>query len=875
MTEARNQVFPYPNHCDNLNGCDLIQNFKTFTALLVKEKVMIPSIIHQTWKDREIPQELHPFQASWKRYHPTWEYRLWTDVDCRKLIADHYSWFLPIYDLYPQPIMRTDTARCFILHHFGGIYADLDYECLKPFETLLAGKDLVLGCEPHSHVQRSQAQTRGFDFILSNAVMASVPGHRFWEHLFKSFVGAHMEPNPLDTTGPFLLTRAYLEAPDKSEINIISPEDLFPFDESEVWEAGTKRTTLPPPPGEAYGIHYWQGTWWRKTKMRWYASRPPKTIDIAQTKNGAGEIIAIRTLKSSLIQRILPRNAPSSRSPPRISSPIIPGILPEAVNGVWYQVTHQNEVVASALLDVKQILRFLNTLDHPPLVTALMVTKGRTALAQRAVLNFQKQTYPHCELVIVNDDEDDQLRTWVQSLADTRIHLLNLPTDQRSLGVLRNIAMQEARGDYVAQWDDDDFSHPMRLALETGLVLLHNADACFLQRWMLWAPEQRRLAISHRRLWEGSFLARKVTIPPYPDIAKGEDTPVADAIALNQRTVLLDYPQLYTYVIHSQNTHETSHFEKFFAKATAIYESGAYDIAIRQLQNDFDIDLSQWIEGQPACRYDHPISGRRSRRSPALASYPSILILTPVKNSAADIPRYIHNLHTLQYPHDKLTIGLLEGDSTDDTYEILSAALPQLAVDFHAAYLFKEDMNYKSALPRWVPSEQRRRRAAIAKSRNSLLMRSLDNQDWVLWIDVDVESFPADVLEHMLATGKDIIVPHCVLPDGRTFDLNTFKLEPGATSWDWSPYLIDGILQPPIGWGRNYLSDFPDEDLVELDSVGGTMLLVRAEVHRHGALFPVAPYNNLLETEGFASMARDMGYSCWGLPWLTIQHPRK
>lgn len=836
---------------------------------------MIPTIIHQTWKDRKIPHDVRPFQASWKRFHPDWEYRLWTDVECRKLIADHYSWFLPIFDLYPQPIIRTDVARCFILHHFGGVYADLDYECLQPFETLLAGKDLMLGCEPHSHTRRSQALARGFKFILSNAVMASVPGHPFWEHLFKAFVGAHLEPNPLDTAGPFLLTRAYLEASDRSGISIEPPEFLFPLDESELWEARTKRRAPPPPSKEAYGIHHWQGTWWRKPKMRWYAPRHTKTTDLAKMKDGSGDFIGVRRMKSFLKETLLPQKMPSPQFPLRISSPIIPSVLPEAANGVWYQVTHKNEVVVSALLDVKQVLRFVDTLDHPPLVTAMMVTKGRMALAQRAVLNFQNQTYPHRELLIVNDDEDDSLQTWVQKLGDRRIHFLRQPPEQRSLGALRNIALREARGDFVAQWDDDDLSNPMRLAIETGLVLLHNADACFLQRWMMWAPGQRRLAISHRRLWEGSFLARKDIVPPYPDIAKGEDTPVADAIALNQCTVLLDFPQLYTYVVHGRNTHEISHFEQFLMKATAIYEGGAYDIAIRQLQDDLDIDLSPWIEGQPASRYDHPVSENVSRRTPVLTTYPKILILTPVKNSADDIPRYLHNLHTLQYPHDKLTIGFLEGDSTDGSYEILSSALPQLAVDFHAAYLFKEDLGYQSSLPRWAPSEQRQRRAAIAKSRNSLLMRTLDEQDWVLWIDADIESFPADVLEHMLATGKEIVVPHCILPGGRTFDLNTFKLEPGAASWDWSPHLIDGILQPPLGWGRDYLSDFPDEELVALDSVGGTMLLVRADVHRHGAIFPVAPYNHLLDTEGFASMARDMGYTCWGLPWLTIQHPAK
>lgn len=837
---------------------------------------MIPCIIHQTWKEKEIPEQVRPFQASWRRYHPHWEYRLWTDIDCRRLLAEHYSWFLPIYDLYPQPIMRVDAVRCFILHHFGGIYADLDYECLQPFDSLLAGKDLLLGCEPQEHTQRQQALVRGLDYILSNALMASIPGHPFWEHLFKAFVGAHLEPNPLDATGPFLLTRTYRETPDRNGISIVPPEVLFPLDESELWEAETKRA-VPPTPREAYGIHHWQGTWWRTPGIRWHMHQRAKAAEPINTRAVVGRLLKGMIQRNQVYpkKRLSPHEVHSHQLSTRVSSPIATSVLPEAVSGVWYQVMHRNEVVASALLDVRQVLRFVEELNQPPLVTAMMVTKGRPALAQRAVRSFQNQTYSNCELLIVDDDEDDTLGRWVQSLGDKSIRHMHLPPEQRRLGTLRNIAVQEAHGKYVAQWDDDDLSHPQRLALETGLVLLHNADACFLQREMLWAPGQRRLVISVRRLWEGSFLARKATLPGYPDKGKGEDSPVADAIALNQRTVLLDYPQLYTYVFHDRNTHESTHFELHWAAATTTYEGGAYDVAIRQLQDDMGLDLSPWIKGQPASRYDKTLSWRAFRHPPVLTTYPHVLILTPVKNSATDIPRYLHNLRTLHYPHERLAIGFLEGDSTDGSYEILAAALPDLAADFHAVHLFKEDVGYQSELPRWVPSQQRQRRAAIAQSRNSLLMRTLGEEDWVLWIDADVEAYPADVLEQLLATGKDIVVPHCILPDGRTFDLNTFKLEPGAASLDWSPYIIDGILQPPVGWGRSYLSDFPYEELVEVDGVGGTMLLVRADVHRHGAIFPVVPYQHLLDTEGFASIAKSMGYSCWGLPWLKIQHPAK
>jgi mannan polymerase complexes MNN9 subunit len=51
-----------------------------------------------------------------------------------------------------------------------------------------------------------------------------------------------------------------------------------------------------------------------------------------------------------------------------------------------------------------------------------------------------------------------------------------------------------------------------------------------------------------------------------------------------------------------------------------------------------------------------------------------------------------------------------------------------------------------------------------------------------------------------------------------------------------------------------------------LDGVGGTALLVKAEVHRDGAMFPPFPFYHLIETEGFAKMAKRLGWSSWGLP---------
>ncbi len=35
----------------------------------------VPRIIHQSWKDTNVPEGFRPWQDSWKKNHPGWEYR--------------------------------------------------------------------------------------------------------------------------------------------------------------------------------------------------------------------------------------------------------------------------------------------------------------------------------------------------------------------------------------------------------------------------------------------------------------------------------------------------------------------------------------------------------------------------------------------------------------------------------------------------------------------------------------------------------------------------------------------------------------------------------------------------------------------------------
>jgi mannosyltransferase OCH1-like enzyme len=99
----------------------------------------IPKIIHQTWKTDRIPEAWQPWTRTWRVFHPDWQYRLWADEDNRRFVETHYPDFIETYEGFSYNIQRADAVRYLILYKLGGLYVDLDFECLRPVNDLLAG----------------------------------------------------------------------------------------------------------------------------------------------------------------------------------------------------------------------------------------------------------------------------------------------------------------------------------------------------------------------------------------------------------------------------------------------------------------------------------------------------------------------------------------------------------------------------------------------------------------------------------------------------------------------------------------------------------------------------------------------------------------
>ena len=181
-------------------------------------------IIHQTWKESTIPDQYASFVASVKQHNRGYEYRLWTDQNNRELIAKRFPWFLPTYDSYKHPIERADAVRYFILYEYGGVYIDLDMECLKSVDDLFEKAEVWFSIEAGPSI---------YNKVISNAFMATPRKHPLFKDLIRQLPRViHRDitfQDVFNNTGPNMLHQFLMASFGQYAIKIISLEDICPI----------------------------------------------------------------------------------------------------------------------------------------------------------------------------------------------------------------------------------------------------------------------------------------------------------------------------------------------------------------------------------------------------------------------------------------------------------------------------------------------------------------------------------------------------------------------------------------------------------------------------------------------------------------------
>jgi hypothetical protein len=159
-----------------------------------------------------------------------------------------------------------------------------------------------------------------------------------------------------------------------------------------------------------------------------------------------------------------------------------------------------------------------------PLVSLVMPTFNRAKFIPTALRCFYQQTYPNLELIVVDDGEES-----FPLPPDSRIRRVTPIQKRASTGAKRNQGVAIARGEIIANWDDDDWSSPHRIEdqvqrlLKSGKSVTGYSDTIRVdEKGSLWTSEPSipfPASGTSQTFFKSYWLRHR-----YPNISMGEDS---------------------------------------------------------------------------------------------------------------------------------------------------------------------------------------------------------------------------------------------------------------------------------------------------------------------------------------------------------------
>ncbi|MEN9343377.1 MAG: hypothetical protein RLZZ453_164 [Chlamydiota bacterium] len=263
--------------CEEIYDCHSIQSLQIFQLAYTKNVLLakqsnfsnrIPKIIHQIWLGSPLPEKYFSWMRTWMGWYG-WEYKLWCDEDVKSLSLYNQE----LYNRSCSYGELTDILRLEILLHYGGLYVDVDFECIKKemFEELGRSFDFYIGFEPITH-----GTMNGIPKIC-NAIIAATPYHPLIKNLIVNMKANWMQheyETGVQKAGPDYFSRTIL---DYERQRLVSPEKksdnlhyrnmylpctfFYPFSDPELKMQPSRNEILENTSQETAGIHYWSGSW--------------------------------------------------------------------------------------------------------------------------------------------------------------------------------------------------------------------------------------------------------------------------------------------------------------------------------------------------------------------------------------------------------------------------------------------------------------------------------------------------------------------------------------------------------------------------------------------------------------------------------------
>ncbi len=172
-----------------------------------------------------------------------------------------------------------------------------------------------------------------------------------------------------------------------------------------------------------------------------------------------------------------------------------------------------------------------------PLISIGIAVYNAQDTVGRAITSALSQEWPNTEIIVVDDASDDKSWQIIQDMADRHPVILPL-RNPRNLGAggTRNRILANAKGSYIAFFDDDDVSLPRRLRAQYERLqnYAHSMTACYVAGERIYPNgyvKQLPAAGTPKPLCAGTDMAAHVLYFGGPSCLRGAGTPACSLMA--------------------------------------------------------------------------------------------------------------------------------------------------------------------------------------------------------------------------------------------------------------------------------------------------------------------------------------------------------
>jgi glycosyltransferase involved in cell wall biosynthesis len=284
------------------------------------------------------------------------------------------------------------------------------------------------------------------------------------------------------------------------------------------------------------------------------------------------------------------------------------------------------------------------------LISCIMPTRNRRLFVSQAILYFLRQDYAQKELIII-DDGDDPIADLVPQ--DERIRYIRIER-RVSVGEKHNLGCQEARGELIAHWHDDDWMAPDRLSTQARKLLEAGADLCGVQELLFYHIEAGQ-----------AWLYRHLT----------SDKPwLASGTLLYHRRAWETHP-----FDESESADATNFIQQFVPAQVLIMINPSFYIALIHTENTTARNLSDWRwQRQPFDEVGQRLGEDREfyailrngplTHSPDIRDAYLVSCIMPTYNRRAFVPKALHYFLRQDYPQREL---IIVDDGTDPVGDLI------------------------------------------------------------------------------------------------------------------------------------------------------------------------------------------------------------